>query len=69
VSLPICAAVENHVRLVVPDIGFLHVIPCGISVTSLCKKGLSVILNGWLALTLIRFYSLVIWCHRMLVAA
>jgi hypothetical protein len=79
VSLPICAAVENHVRLVVPDVGFLHVIPCSISVTPLSKKCLSATLKSWLALALIeistretgwfRFYSLVIWCHRMLVAA
>jgi hypothetical protein len=77
--LPICAAVENHVRLVVPDVSFLHVIPCSTSVTSLCRKGLSAILKSWRALTLIEistretgwfgFYSLVIWCHRMLVPA
>jgi hypothetical protein len=57
VSLPICAAVENHVRLVVPDVGILHVIPCSISVTSLCRKGLSAILEGWLALALIEMYT------------
>jgi hypothetical protein len=57
VSLPICAAVENHVRLVVPDVGILHVIPCSISVTSLYRKGLSAILEGWLALALIEMYT------------